>query len=87
MLGLEVTPAVRESLRPAFSVRQDMECRLGDQRFVVGTHRVAGITVDGLVPVKFSAPFRLRQMVCFTISIPTVAENFQQGKNITSQLQ
>ena len=64
-----------------------MEYRLGERKFVVGTHRVAGITVDGLVPVKFSAPFRLRQMVCFTISIPTVAENFQQAENITSELQ
>ena len=64
-----------------------MECRLGERKFVVGTYPVAGITVDGLVPVKFGAPFRLRQMVCFTISIPTVAENVQQAKNITSQLQ
>ena len=64
-----------------------MECRLGERKFVVGTHRVAGITVDGLVLVKFSAPFRRRQMVCVTNSIPTVAENFQQAKNNTSQLQ
>ena len=64
-----------------------MECRLGERNFVVGTHRVAGINVDGLVPVKWRALFRLRQMVCFTIPIPTVAENFQQAKNITSQLQ